>query len=1012
MPCPKCGFANARGAIECGRCGVIFSKVEDRQSGLSGQARLPVLHVVADGRIGPAEWKILGIGLALAVVAYVIPFTRFVFSALITLFHELGHAVTGWLLGHPSLPAFDFVYGGGFTHMGQFRPLLATAIGLGFAYLLWLFRENRKAMILIAIAAAVWLVFVTKEWRRELAIAAAGHAWEFILAAIFFYKSLAGVGWKHPDIERPLGAFVAFFVQIHSTVFAWRLINDGGFLELYREGKGGALMNDLEVIALDLNIHLAFNPEITGVARMLLVFSILPTAVALIWFFERARWHRLLRALRTVEVAVVLAVAGAAFAGEPMCGVSEERDLLVRLNHERARGRVAANAATTLPATLRDGAFYLRTDDRIATGARYFDLEGQSLRFEPRGGAKFAVTRTALQYQDPGSLVRDFAPRTGSPWHAVPYDLGAFAFPIFGRSVTRLYLTAFNEIELGEPGEEPSASFNELEAAVHRNAVLSPLIITNRKPRQLAYPQLFVRETADALYVTWQSTAGDTFGYDVQAALHRDGSVTYSYKSMREMRWGTPLLTPGFDPAAASRTTLHAGNLGAGHPPQLGALGPMVDLRKVEVSRVNDSDLLAIRLTVNAAIDASKLADGQALRYVVTINNEPTYVDVNRTGWRVLPFRAISSVSQGSAVQIAGNTVELYLLQPAGMTNPQMRVFTQLRPATSSADGYSFSPAVGPAPRSTGVDLSAASGEVTAPLAETFTLPDLDPYEVWNRIKPAFAISDYEVDAVAIYQNFYTDMIFYAGAYATSGNPGVTGIAPSSPTYGAHARRMPTLLHMNHFTYNYNATPETASQVLLHELGHRWLYFFRILEGGALTNSLNPVSAHPAAFVHAPAAFPVFREGESSTMGGAVFTNEGGNTYRARVSNRGFSWIDLYLMGLAAPEEVMPWFYLAGTGLRGEYWPEDNVVVTGEKREVSIDQIVAAHGDRNPSASLAQKKFRLLFVLVTEGEPSDADAAKLNEWREVLEQTFYRATGGRGIVETELVRPAKRRAGR
>jgi hypothetical protein len=299
MPCPKCGFENGRGAIECARCGIVFSK-------LTREAPAPVLRPyvveeerIADGRIGPAEWRILGIGLILAIAAYAIPLTRFLFSALITLFHELGHAIVGWLLGHPSVPAFDFVYGGGFTHMGRFRLPIAVAIALGFAWLLWLFRENKRAMILIAIVAAVWLVFVTKEWRRELAISAAGHAFEFILAAIFFYKALAGAGWKHPEIERPLGAFVAFFVQIHSTLFAWRLINDSDFLALYREGKGGALMNDLEVIALDLNIYLAFNPEIAGVAKMLLLFSVLPTVVALVWYFERARWHRVLRTAET-----------------------------------------------------------------------------------------------------------------------------------------------------------------------------------------------------------------------------------------------------------------------------------------------------------------------------------------------------------------------------------------------------------------------------------------------------------------------------------------------------------------------------------------------------------------------------------------------------------------------------------------------------------------------------------------------------------------------------------------
>lgn len=300
MVCPRCDFENMRGALECARCGVVFAKLT-RETAFP--IRRPVIEEdrVVDGKLGRDELRIMGIGLGLAILAYAFPLTRFVFSALVTLFHELGHAVVGWLMGHPSLPAFDFVYGGGFTHMGQFRLVIATAIALAFAYLLWLFRENRRSMTIVGVIFAVWLLFVTKEWRRELAFGSAGHLAEFVMAAIFFYKALAGVGWKNPVLERPLGAFVAFFVQIHSTAFAWRLITDPVFMDWYREGKGGALMNDLEVIALDLQIYLNLSPGIIGVARMLLLFSVMPTAVALVWYFERARWHRVLRALRTVE---------------------------------------------------------------------------------------------------------------------------------------------------------------------------------------------------------------------------------------------------------------------------------------------------------------------------------------------------------------------------------------------------------------------------------------------------------------------------------------------------------------------------------------------------------------------------------------------------------------------------------------------------------------------------------------------------------------------------------------
>lgn len=309
MICPRCGFEQASTALECAHCGVIFAKLTNHRQApplpdiAPDAITVPVEEEeeVANGRFGKRELMTLAAGLIASVAVYALPFTRMVFSLIVTLFHEFGHAVAGWLLGFPSLPAFDFVYGGGWTHYGNFHPSIAAAVAAIFAYGIWLFRENKRSAIGIGVLLLLWLMAVTGEWRRELVVAAAGHTAEFVLAGIFFYMALSGVGLRIPEVERPLAAFVAFFVQIHSMGFAWRLMHDADFLDWYREGKGGAVMNDLEVVSLDLNIYAKMQTTIPGVARGLFLFSLIPIAIAIVWYLQRGRVHRLLRALRTAD---------------------------------------------------------------------------------------------------------------------------------------------------------------------------------------------------------------------------------------------------------------------------------------------------------------------------------------------------------------------------------------------------------------------------------------------------------------------------------------------------------------------------------------------------------------------------------------------------------------------------------------------------------------------------------------------------------------------------------------
>ena len=140
-------------------------------------------------------------------------------------------------------------------------------------------------------------------------------------------------------------------------------------------------------------------------------------------------------------------------------------------------------------------------------------------------------------------------------------------------------------------------------------------------------------------------------------------------------------------------------------------------------------------------------------------------------------------------------------------------------------------------------------------------------------------------------------------------------------------------------------------------------------------------------------------------MGGASWREDSDGTFSPTVGwwtkAGGLSWLDLYLMGLATPEEVPDMYILRNlkqvtSDRRGPY--------TGEKEIVTVEQVIAAVGPRNPPIEQAPKAFNIGFVYFlfpgeavdTELLPNHADYRDraLDHWRHI--------TGGRGQLTTEL----------
>lgn len=707
-------------------------------------------------------------------------------------------------------------------------------------------------------------------------------------------------------------------------------------------------------------------------------------------------------------------------AAEDFCGTGPQTDLRVRAMRERRARlpRATANAEAPKP-LLRDGAFYVENADLIAPGRRPFDLAGTSLVFEPRAGLTYAVRRAPLGYVAPGGAPKKtFLPSEGTGWHYVAHDLSAPVM-LFGQPVSRLYLSAYNGITTQAPPENGTWQFDALEAAVYRTPVLSPLMLTGATPvRYFSWPSVYVDETADGVRVTWRNPQ-TLFHYDVQAFLGKDGTVTYSYRTVNELEWGAPILSAGFDAwNPATRLIKGADDTKNDVSSSAGLAASMLDIHRVETYRVADSDLFVVKIKVGAPIDPTKILEATSLRYLVRVGGEALELSISRDGLATFPSNnASAAIKSGAGGRYAGDTIEVWGAQREMTGTQDVRIFTQMTGSNRTWDVLLSTISLDAPAKTLATDLSAVAvgTELALPIVEPFVLPALDPFAVWDAIAARYPLRHDDVDALAVYQSFLTDIIFYAGAYSTGGNPQVDGIVGFDPQYwGTGAPAEAAMLHMNQLDYNYNSVDTRAAQVMLHEFGHRWLFFSRIREEGSVSRILNPISAHPAQYVHMPAAFPVYGANESSVMGGAFFSPLADGRWQAKAANSGYSWMDLYLMGLASPGEVTPWFYLAGTSpaLGGAYWPEDGVVVSGTKQDVTLQQLIDVEGPLNPPAAFSEKGFRVVFALVTDPGhgPTDAEVAKLDSLRALMARNFSLATGGRGRVMTEFAVAGRRRS--
>ncbi|HEX7154512.1 MAG TPA: PKD domain-containing protein [Thermoanaerobaculia bacterium] len=691
----------------------------------------------------------------------------------------------------------------------------------------------------------------------------------------------------------------------------------------------------------------------------------------------------------------LLLLCSAAFAGETAtCGTSPAVDAQAQALHRHA-ARAVAKAANAAPTTrFADDVLYVDADQETVPFDDPADLEGMSLYFARRDDATFAVTRQPLFYdEDTGPLAISFG--RGETSKVLP--LTGFAFPFAGEAHTQLTLSVARGIHFEERIWIPNAAFDALDLMTQDVRLIAPLLdyVTSAGGR----PEIYVKQTSGAVTITWRSQPGGHATYDIQAVLYASGDMRFAYKEVRNFNWGGVVVMTGRDEWKNDRTVVATLDDQTGElSPALGEARAMADLKELEISRIAGTSMLEFRFRLAAAIDRTTLPAGSSYLVFIgdSVNRIELVVHPDRLSYRLpqLGERPALAHIEGDEVVL---TVTEELLAPPSNRGGTMRIWAHTNVGNVPADFITADVDFGTATAPFETDFSALTSVETArPLLETYRLGTVNVHGVWSRLKEEFGYRDDDIDAVAIYTSFLSDIIHSPyGAFATLSNCGADGVSQFATK---SQPRTAMLMHMNSLMA---FTSDDQLQILLHELGHRWLYYFRIMENGQPASTPNPKGYHPAQFVHTPAAFPVKGPSDSSVMGGAAFKHVGSGIYQSpAVSPFGFAWHELYLMGLAAAEEIQPWYYLTGTTLGDEYYPPSNVTVNANQVDVVPQQLIAAMGPRDPAYGKSQTNFRVLFV-VLERPWSPANAA-LTARRTGFEQMFRTATGNRGTVSTSL----------
>ena len=669
--------------------------------------------------------------------------------------------------------------------------------------------------------------------------------------------------------------------------------------------------------------------------------------------------------------------------------------------------------------------------------ANPLDLAGRTLLFTPTGGGYSREVRP-LDWQEEA----DDAERLRGP---AEVELEHFRFPFAGREWDSFFFGGDGTpaaITFGKPiptAYEWPSRFGTMPQIHGGLSAFAPMISALFKPHldgdvhvsNLPDRVIVGFFASDPWFYVYGRRPKETF--DLQIVLHSDGRIALNYG-----------LTPQ-DPDEAfgdgivglfGLSVTRDERIGRVADPADPSLPAHLDLLDTAFYRISDPNFVLVEFTTRGPI---RPVLGRRLVYSLHLDTDRPWSDPRRERDDRDLYWSVSLGSDGT-IEARGNVAPAPLEgdNRIGLLVPLSEfggVSASVSPATaqSTSEGAWIGwaddadrPVVvefpqAPAP----IDLSLSESQPSTAHYEAFRYPMIkrgDRDRIVHLSCRIIEVLGDEFDFMAFNSQFRVDQQAPGPAHGGHGgyylgNLGVEGIgheedAPTTPCESLLKNTWGYPVWMKARTVVYEGPDDGAGQApydqgltqFAHEIGHTWVVAASYLKNGE-RRSPTDGRGHWALGVHTPAPFPWRGTEDSSVMGGAYWRENSDGTFTPTVGwwtkAGGFSWLDLYLMGLATPDEVPDMFILnnlqqVGDGHDGPY--------TAEKEIVTMEQVIAALGPRNPPPERSRKVFNTGFVyfLLPGQEPDPELLREHARYRDRALEHWSHVTGGRGQLTSEL----------